>query len=355
MNRILLPLVLLPALAAAAPKLVCDQPAHDFGEAPSGAKLEHVFVLRNAGDEPLRIDRVQPSCGCTVAEVSRREVEPGGQFEIKGVLDLTGRRGPQPKNILVYSNDPARPQFRLDFHAMAVVELDLQPAFLFLPSQPYGTVSTGQYAVVTGKDVRVNITSVTTTVEHVTARLVEGTEGRPPSIAVRALVPEGGPLSNPGRLVVRTDHPRFPELSADFTFNVLDTVSVVPGVVHFTLMTGPNARPPVPLSRVVRIRPGTVTNFKVTEAVFPGPENKKGRITHLGPQGYQIQFDNVVPSADLDGQHVVIKTNVPGKQEIRVPIRVNTYGNVLDNRGTGKLIPVPAPPPGGIPAGARAP
>jgi len=51
--------------AAASPKISVDNAAHDFGEVIEGIAVVHTFVLTNDGDEPLTIDDVQVSCGCT--------------------------------------------------------------------------------------------------------------------------------------------------------------------------------------------------------------------------------------------------------------------------------------------------
>ena len=43
------------------PKLVATEIKYDFGNIVQGTVAIHVFEIRNAGDEPLIIDRVVPS------------------------------------------------------------------------------------------------------------------------------------------------------------------------------------------------------------------------------------------------------------------------------------------------------
>ena len=43
------------------PKLVAAEIKYDFGKVVQGTVASHVFEIRNAGDEPLIIDRVVPS------------------------------------------------------------------------------------------------------------------------------------------------------------------------------------------------------------------------------------------------------------------------------------------------------
>jgi hypothetical protein len=50
------------AVAFAAPKLQVDTADYDAGTIREGSidKLRHTFVIRNTGDEPLRIEQVKP-------------------------------------------------------------------------------------------------------------------------------------------------------------------------------------------------------------------------------------------------------------------------------------------------------
>jgi hypothetical protein len=41
------------------PRIELKEMQHDFGKVASGTQASHVFEVRNAGDEPLVIERVQ--------------------------------------------------------------------------------------------------------------------------------------------------------------------------------------------------------------------------------------------------------------------------------------------------------
>ncbi len=43
--------------AKGAQRIVCDKPLHKYGTVSQGKKVEHIFVLRNAGGAPLTIKR----------------------------------------------------------------------------------------------------------------------------------------------------------------------------------------------------------------------------------------------------------------------------------------------------------
>ena len=54
-----------------------DSTNRNFGTIPEGRKLDVAFRFLNSGTKPLIIQRVQPSCGCTVAEQPQEPVLPG--------------------------------------------------------------------------------------------------------------------------------------------------------------------------------------------------------------------------------------------------------------------------------------
>jgi hypothetical protein len=76
----------------------------DLGTITEGQKVEVNFRFRNAGDKPLVIERVQPSCGCTVVDPPKEAIAPGKDGEIKGVFDSNGKVGPNHKTLTVYAN-----------------------------------------------------------------------------------------------------------------------------------------------------------------------------------------------------------------------------------------------------------
>ena len=78
--------------------------AKDLGTITEGQKVEVSFRFKNSGDKPLVIERVQPSCGCTVAETPKEPVSPGSEGVIKGVFDSNGKVGPNHKTMYVYAN-----------------------------------------------------------------------------------------------------------------------------------------------------------------------------------------------------------------------------------------------------------
>ena len=55
----------------------------NFGTIPQGKPVYHFFEVTNTGKEPLKIDNVQTSCGCTTPEWSRDPIAPGASANVK--------------------------------------------------------------------------------------------------------------------------------------------------------------------------------------------------------------------------------------------------------------------------------
>lgn len=92
----------------------------NFGKITEGQKVEVAFHFKNTGNKPLVIERVQPSCGCTVAETPKEPIAPGAEGVIKGAFDSNGRVGMQHKSIYVETNTKDKQSHELVFELEVV-------------------------------------------------------------------------------------------------------------------------------------------------------------------------------------------------------------------------------------------
>jgi hypothetical protein len=76
----------------------------NYGQIEEGQKLEVIFKFRNAGDKPLVIYMIKPSCGCTLVDQPEKPIAPGEIGEIKGAFNSEGKSGTQHKTIFVDAN-----------------------------------------------------------------------------------------------------------------------------------------------------------------------------------------------------------------------------------------------------------
>lgn len=89
---------------------------HDFGTNVSGDILTTSFEIKNTGEIPLRLIKVNPSCGCTTPDYPKEPIMPGESGEILVNVDTKGMTGNLVKTVTVISNtDPVKQ--RLDLKA----------------------------------------------------------------------------------------------------------------------------------------------------------------------------------------------------------------------------------------------
>ncbi|MFO7669554.1 MAG: DUF1573 domain-containing protein [Bacteroidales bacterium] len=91
-----------------------EEVVHDYGEISEDGDGRWTFVFRNLGKEPIVINRVRSTCGCTVPAWPREPVEPEGSGEIT-VEYNTAQAGTFFKSLYVYSsasNSPVKLQIK---------------------------------------------------------------------------------------------------------------------------------------------------------------------------------------------------------------------------------------------------
>ena len=83
--------------------LAAKEAAYDFGRIPQGKPVTHNFVISNTGKEPLVIENVQASCGCTTPEWSKEPIQGGKSSEIKVGYNAASE-GQFEKTITIFYN-----------------------------------------------------------------------------------------------------------------------------------------------------------------------------------------------------------------------------------------------------------
>lgn len=78
---------------------------HDFGvfKEESG-RQSFDFVVKNNGTQPLVIQNISASCGCTTPEWTKSPIAPGGTGKVTAIYDPAGRPGAFNKTLTVYTN-----------------------------------------------------------------------------------------------------------------------------------------------------------------------------------------------------------------------------------------------------------
>lgn len=98
--------VMSPEELAKMPNIAFETLEYDGGKVLEGEKVVYAFKFTNTGEEPLELESVKASCGCTATAPKDDVIKGGATSEIVATFDSSNRKGPQTKTITVRSNDP---------------------------------------------------------------------------------------------------------------------------------------------------------------------------------------------------------------------------------------------------------
>ncbi len=218
------------ALEGPHPKAEFPQPEHNFGTVWIGGMLEHTFEVRNVGDQPLVINQVKPSCGCTLAGDYDKTVAPGATGKIPVRIDTKKVSGNFMKTIRVTSNDPA------DTNAVLTISGNVREYIQHPRTVNMGTLQpheekTEIFALTNNSDQPMKLTLSNPNIgTGYTAELIEKEPGK-----VVELLLHGKPPYKEGRnseyIVITTNRQEQPELKIRLAADVLPRLEVQPNVV----------------------------------------------------------------------------------------------------------------------------
>src|ERR1039458_2378840 len=126
---------------APAGKLQFDKTVYDFGTTSLVDSITGTFTYQNTGPGDLKIEKPQPSCGCTVASVKPDLLKTGEKGELVFTVRVSGQRGALEKHITVPSNDPQSPKISLSIKVEMKQVLDVTPANFQLGNVQQGTIT----------------------------------------------------------------------------------------------------------------------------------------------------------------------------------------------------------------------
>ena len=105
----------------AAELLRFNEQVFDFGRIPQGKPVHHVFTVTNLGKEPLQIESVQASCGCTTPDWNREAIAPGKSADIKVGYNSAAEGGFE-KTITVLYNKGQMKTLTIKGHVWKIAE-----------------------------------------------------------------------------------------------------------------------------------------------------------------------------------------------------------------------------------------
>ncbi|MFQ5646304.1 MAG: DUF1573 domain-containing protein [bacterium] len=99
----------------------------NLGKVEQGKTARGVLTIKNSGESILKIKEVTPSCGCTVASISTKDISAGKSAELKIEINTEGKVGEVTKTVTLSSNDPQTPEKVVEI--ILAVDAGKHPAF----------------------------------------------------------------------------------------------------------------------------------------------------------------------------------------------------------------------------------
>jgi hypothetical protein len=234
-----------PASAQATPwaqKVFFGVANHDFGTVPRGAQLKHRFKMKNIYAVPLEVTNIRSTCGCLTATPNPKTLQP----QQEGWIDVTmdGRRFTGHKTLTLYIT--VGPEYVST--AAIVISANARADVVFNPGQiDFGVVRQGQTPTQT-----IDI-EYAGSLDWRVLEVVKNAEA-PISVSVREMYREqprlfrssgkvgyqiavtlkpdvaAGPFRH--ELILKTNDPVTPVLTAEVEGNVQAPLTVAPSVVR---------------------------------------------------------------------------------------------------------------------------
>lgn len=106
---------------------------------PEQDQVETLFHFKNAGRQPVTIQDVHTSCGCTTATLEKKTYAPGEEGDIKAVFTTAGHSGTEEKTIFVQSSDAPDHPSALTLAVTVNESFRFEPKLLIWPAASDGS------------------------------------------------------------------------------------------------------------------------------------------------------------------------------------------------------------------------
>ena len=307
------------------PTLVCADPVYDFGASDGEKAVEHSFVLKNEGNAPIEITKVQACCGAS-ADATAKTIQPGSNTTVKASYSLHGRSGRQWKSIYVHSTDPNRSIMDLKFTGIVTPAVDIQPASMDFGSMSSDSKMEKEVRIVSVSNIVFHITNIVSTATWFKVEYQELHLTNTHSISVTTMPPFFDGVLR-GTIQVQTDNSQHSRLEIPVTGLCSRDIIAVPTQILLARNDGSSG----PVGRYLALRSRSKQEFHVLE-VKPPDSSMTVKITADKTGGYTLKIGNIFPSASLDSKTLTIKTDHSRENEIQIPFRVSISDPSKDDR-----------------------
>ena len=311
---LLLPaLVALPAMAAA-PKAVVEKPVVDVGVVKKGEPVSYDFVIRNAGDAPLEITEVKPSCGCTVADFDEL-IAPGASGKVSVVVETDAFGGGIAKSVTVFTNDANNPKLSLVVKANVREPVVARPGYARFVTVEGQAADASVQTVAAADGSPFEVLGVQSPYPFVKAsHRREGDSWKVEVNLDHRSAPTG---SMADYVLVRTNHPEQQVVKIAVSGLVRPIIQVAPAVANFG-----RRELAEPQSKSLEIKNLGGPDVEITEVTSDvvGLETELKAIEEGRHYRVKLTLTDTLPQGDFEGS-LTIKTTSPRRPVVEVPLR----------------------------------
>lgn len=203
--------------------------SHDFGSVARAAKTEHVFEFTNTLNEPIHVQSVRASCGCTTPVIVTDTVAPGAKGQIRAEFNTRSFLGQRGATVTVVFDQPRYGEAQLRVDGYVRRDVVCNPGEL-----NFGSLRTG---AVEEKRIEVNyagrsdwkIESVATTIPGLTVSVEETarTNGRVTYVLVAKLEAADSGYLN-GEIELQTNDANYRTVPLNVTGQIAEGIEVSP-------------------------------------------------------------------------------------------------------------------------------
>jgi hypothetical protein len=116
---------IMTGISLSQPKLSVSSQEVDLGSMFGGEKRKGKVILKNIGNDTLRIFSVQPQCGCTTVKQPKGFLLPDQSDDVELEFNSSGYRGKVEKHVNINTNDPTSQYITIKL--LAEIKEVLQP------------------------------------------------------------------------------------------------------------------------------------------------------------------------------------------------------------------------------------
>jgi hypothetical protein len=303
------------------PLIACDQPVFDFGQRRNEAGVQYAFTVRNAGNEDLKITKIQTTCGCTTASAGNMTLAPGAKTSIDVKLDFKGRRGLQHKAIYVHSNDPHKPVLTLTMKGAIFRDVDVVPMQIMVMATVNDTNAVKDVMVYCSGEPLPRLTGLDTNdvpfcTFEVTEREARGEYSLRTVVDAKHLTKV---TSLRGKLGLLFSSEAYPRLDVPVNVSIQNPISVMPSLLFMSAVSAGSG----PVTRQLYVQSISDPKIEVLDVAVPDPAIK-AEFKSLRKGLWRIKVNNLRVDQALHGKSIdiTVRTGKGAEEILRVPIRI---------------------------------